>query len=1462
MAEIKNTFGKLDNDKAPQFIQDGDYQYALNIRNSGSTGEQVGVIEPIRGSEKQQFNLPAGVNLCIGQYSHEEDNSIYFFVYNSLSEHQIIKYQHGTTSNVFTVVLRTPELNFQSPTKVIEAQIIGYVKNKEKGQLFFNDAFNEVRRLDLEECILFDDAEIWEFNATKAGSFWYAGVVFEGDTPAPFLVGDVVTVVRDWRSAWLDHDAVPEDGLLARYHNYDPNPSYSGMHEVAGIGPDNSMGIVLAPTGVQDFVQNSDGDISYIGGKIYIYSPDRKFTLPFQEDYIKLYRSNPPFPVFGRYGSDESRGTNTLRGHLYQFKTRYVYPNGMRSVPSPINDIITPLFEQNVPFHDLPVWRDNFINLWFDTGGHDVVAVELLVRESSNEVNQDWALVRQFKKEDLEIPSESSYNFQFYGDEVRVNIPVAVGTQPMDYIPHVGNAFCFIKDKRNVIGACEEGFDQVDAEVEIDTFNQIQVDQPFLSVQFSGSEAPTTLDGLPIQSTIMFPRNRNDNDLYLNTLGSESLYAAEISPAGLPIYTFSEGQPLTIPFPTDWEALDSFSDFLSGTGWLNMYFNVAPFGVVADGYEAVAGSVISITVNFRVSRHLVWLQQFPGLTPEDGIAQVTSSPFSSQNHLGVLSYRRFFDDPNPSYVYLSDTFTFQCEGGETAEQIRDYFEAEILASESLNTEVEIILSTWSELSSGGPSSWRSKTTTVAVGMETTTASGYPPVLRIRPTALVAEFDFSDQGQSAFAGTVSLDKLRNWYRLVGVNRMITKATGINSAGRRGFKMGANHPLAIEYRDSVGRRATVTKPEIHYIPYFNENLASSPFGLTMLIRILSAAPSWATHYQFMYAGNATMQDWLTFEVAWIEEGGDAIKIALSSRTIVYNRQNNIGSFNTITDVDGRSNVSYSWTKGDRLRFVTYWTGDQDSGSGDPDEDVEAETFVDIEIIGDGTDSASYSGEVFGLVLLVDKLSLLPYVDVAQFGRGSLVEVYTPKDQAATDQVLYHEIGQAFKVTGTQHHGNRLNQGSNTPGSASPFAEILLKNTGDAYVIGRSKILSSSKSKTRTVESSSFSDFYPSYGWGPGTANRYNPDAKRAWKKELIRYSDFILGDNNGLNRFFDGNVSDEPDELSGFIQRLECPEDYLYVFQELGTGMIPVRALELLSATGSSMIMRSDNVLGNINYVPGSFGIGNFRESLTYWGGVFYFPSIQNGVFLRLVGREITPISKFGIDDFWNTVSDYMGRQGSPLYILTAFDPKYGELIVHVPGFLYVDEDSEFGFNVFLGRTLAYSEHKKGWVTDYPFFPDVMGNHRNKLVSWKQGQLYIHDRNENWNQFYDNEPAQDSKITLVFNQRPQAVKFLQGIGIMMNADVVEPKEVVITSPYKGGQRTSLFEGNDDWEYQEDQFFASVWQNELTPGVEDPIINGDDMRGQYFIVELTFGVQNKFELFAVSLEHKDSEYTIKST
>ena len=66
------------------------------------------------------------------------------------------------------------------------------------------------------------------------------------------------------------------------------------------------------------------------------------------------------------------------------------------------------------------------------------------------------------------------------------------------------------------------------------------------------------------------------------------------------------------------------------------------------------------------------------------------------------------------------------------------------------------------------------------------------------------------------------------------------------------------------------------------------------------------------------------------------------------------------------------------------------------------------------------------------------------------------------------------------------------------------------------------------------------------------------------------------------------------------------------------------------------------------------------------------------------------------------------------------------------------------------TLTYSPQDKGWPSFYSFIPESMVGLNNYFYSFKNGQLYRHNTNENRANFYN--VQYDSTVTSVFNQSP--------------------------------------------------------------------------------------------------------------
>lgn len=129
MKDLITFTGGLDFDSDIRSVGEVDYIDALNI-SSGTS--QRGSIHNMYGNKLQNYTLPAGDNTCIGTLRNIKQNSIIYFVYNSLGNHSILEYFCETKNiepilvpfNLFGVNFTTNFLGFTKENKIHSANTL------------------------------------------------------------------------------------------------------------------------------------------------------------------------------------------------------------------------------------------------------------------------------------------------------------------------------------------------------------------------------------------------------------------------------------------------------------------------------------------------------------------------------------------------------------------------------------------------------------------------------------------------------------------------------------------------------------------------------------------------------------------------------------------------------------------------------------------------------------------------------------------------------------------------------------------------------------------------------------------------------------------------------------------------------------------------------------------------------------------------------------------------------------------------------------------------------------------------------------------------------------------------------------------------------------------------------------------------------------------------------------------
>lgn len=81
------------------------------------------------------------------------------------------------------------------------------------------------------------------------------------------------------------------------------------------------------------------------------------------------------------------------------------------------------------------------------------------------------------------------------------------------------------------------------------------------------------------------------------------------------------------------------------------------------------------------------------------------------------------------------------------------------------------------------------------------------------------------------------------------------------------------------------------------------------------------------------------------------------------------------------------------------------------------------------------------------------------------------------------------------------------------------------------------------------------------------------------------------------------------------------------------------------------------------------------------------------------------------------------------------------------------------------TLTFSNKSQGWTSRWTYRPEWMVGLNSSFYSFKKGNLYKHDTNQNRTQFYD-EPIVDLEgfsISTVFNQEPTTIKMFKTLAL---------------------------------------------------------------------------------------------------
>lgn len=259
-------------------------------------------------------------------------------------------------------------------------------------------------------------------------------------------------------------------------------------------------------------------------------------------------------------------------------------------------------------------------------------------------------------------------------------------------------------------------------------------------------------------------------------------------------------------------------------------------------------------------------------------------------------------------------------------------------------------------------------------------------------------------------------------------------------------------------------------------------------------------------------------------------------------------------------------------------------------------------------------------------------------------------------------------------------------------------------------------------------------------------------------------------NKTNQFIIGEgITKELNPDYGQIQRLLTRDTDLIAFCEDKVLRILSNKDALFNADGNTNVVASKNVLGTATPFVGEYGISYHPESVAKYGYRVYFTDTKRGKVLRLSMDGLTPISDYGMSDFF---FDTFSKTNADSKIIGSYDNAQGEYNLTIPvtsedtsgNYGYVGSSTTYIAPLFAkdigGYTISFDEKNNGWVSFRSYVKEAGFSLNDKYYTFKNAKIFQHQSNALRSNYYG--VQFDSSIKFIFNDASNIVKSFKTVN----------------------------------------------------------------------------------------------------
>lgn len=402
--------------------------------------------------------------------------------------------------------------------------------------------------------------------------------------------------------------------------------------------------------------------------------------------------------------------------------------------------------------------------------------------------------------------------------------------------------------------------------------------------------------------------------------------------------------------------------------------------------------------------------------------------------------------------------------------------------------------------------------------------------------------------------------------------------------------------------------------------------------------------------------------------------------------------------------------------------------------------------------------------------------------------------------------------------------------------------------------------------------FSDYYSSSVNSNGRELIADPNAATVTYPTLLRWGQQYLVDTNinQSNRFYTTDF-DTIDRGKGAIRKLKVRNRILRGWQDRYCFQMGIYAKFIQDSGGQNTLTTTDSIItsNNVQYYEGEYGVMNYPESIVHGKIQDYFADPIRGVLLRLSNDGIINLSELykGQYTLKSLITPYnkqffinISGPGTiikiPSKILGAYDYFNEEYIPILQG-----GETDLG-EIIVSNTFSFNEPRNAFTSFYDYNPEWISSYEDKIVSFLNGNLYIHNNTSAYSNFYGTQ--YDSSITLNFNKDAAIKKTFESIRYEANQYWIAKSLGDVTTSQPNPQTnlpqiSKFFQ--EDFTIEEGIYFNALLRDANSMQNQQLALwEGDFLKGVWAQLKLTYSGSQFAWLFATALGYEISQRNFK--